>query len=1193
MRRLVNFFWEFVNPLIYSLVGADTTAKLIKMRVLIYGLRGVGAETCKNLALQGAGGITLVDTALIEPKDLGVNFFFTEKDIGLPRAQIVASRLKELNPLCSVHVAESLDTSIVQKHSALVITQFINFEELVTLNEFCRTHNISFFYNCISGVSSTIFVDHGPNHSVHDFDGERPIQKLITDIKAANENEILIRYDTPEGQQGIALSSGSFIEVTEVVGIDKINNHIFQVSRGEKDPVRTVRVNYQLPYGEHYLAGGVLTEKKLPTKHPMESLAVKAKNPGNPFNDPPNLVSTDLLNFGAELQLHLAWLATQRFASQQNKNHLPRMNNDEDANAVLELAKQLLAQKEQEGIQIDVDEINEEIILRYAKHSQIELQAISAFAGGVLAQEVVKCTGKFTPIPGFMHFSASETLPSEVPDDCSLKGRPQDELAMIFGWKFIEKLSKLKYFMVGCGALGCELLKNFALNGICCSSEGKLTVTDADRIELSNLSRQFLFREHNVGQPKSRAAGAMVQLMNPSFNIESLEQFVGPNTEEVFNDDFWASLDGVCNALDNMESRLYIDRCCVKYEKPLLESGTMGTKGNIDTVVPFKTRTYGEGVNAAESGGVPMCTLRNFPHITEHCIEWARDQFEFLFVSLGKTLESYLHDSQKFEAKLKQKASSEAGPALFDIRSLISFAKLVKTPSIGTAAQLSFDIFHYLFRDKILDLQAAFPKDYRVVDEKTKQDKGPFWNEKKRYPTVINFSSSDENHLNFLLSCTCLFSVMVGLIPPKKEDDDQWLKDYRSNEWVSNIAAGLKVPPYIQAPVSTDEVETKTTANTQSTDISHILDGLFHELSSVAAPTGVGSNPSSPVPVQLHKEFNFEPISFEKDDDLNFHINFVTSTTNLRCDNYSLKRTDFQNCKVISGRIIPAIATTTAAVCGLVTLELFKVVLGKDTDSYMNRAIGLGSFTYTSFTADPPNPFKTKIEMVAPEIDPSSKEDTQHMYDEGGNIKKEFFEQVVHRAYPENHSVWDKLQCSSSLTLKEFVQWFEEKHSLKLLNWNFIYGYKTVYDEDNKRKVVKGVSSPLYPPQVVLDYSLLPSLELSLAQASGEIMKNKAAKPTQQYIALWKECKGKGMVPPQPKLEEVITEMTTLKQVLFRMNSLAESSLAKGDIETKALSKIENRLFMVIPGSEAPMCVDINSGEEIEHLCAIKINLKE
>jgi ubiquitin-activating enzyme E1 len=151
----------------------------------------------------------------------------------------------------------------------------------------------------------------------------------------------------------------------------------------------------------------------------------------------------------------------------------------------------------------------------------------------------------------------------------------------VFGWPFVQELGALTYFMVGCGALGCEFLKNFALNGVCCGPSGKLYVTDADRIEPSNLTRQFLFREHNVGQLKSLAAGIMAKQMNPSLNVQHLELYVGPKTEDTFDDEFWLSLDGVCNALDNMEARQYVDAQCVKYEKSLLESGTMGTGGNI------------------------------------------------------------------------------------------------------------------------------------------------------------------------------------------------------------------------------------------------------------------------------------------------------------------------------------------------------------------------------------------------------------------------------------------------------------------------------------------------------------------------------------------------------------------------------------------------------------------------------------
>lgn len=55
-------------------------------------------------------------------------------------------------------------------------------------------------------------------------------------------------------------------------------------------------------------------------------------------------------------------------------------------------------------------------------------------------------------------------------------------------------------FLVGAGALGCEFIKAFALMGLSCGTEGTVTVTDDDVIEKSNLSRQFLFRDWNIGR---------------------------------------------------------------------------------------------------------------------------------------------------------------------------------------------------------------------------------------------------------------------------------------------------------------------------------------------------------------------------------------------------------------------------------------------------------------------------------------------------------------------------------------------------------------------------------------------------------------------------------------------------------------------------------------------------------------------
>lgn len=364
----------------------------------------------------------------------------------------------------------------------------------------------------------------------------------------------------------------------------------------------------------------------------------------------PPLETPDLDKWGRSEFLHLAFTALLEFATTHGR--LPELNNQEEAEAysklVLEVHQENKNKMDIEGA-AKVDEINDSL-LNIAKNialfARTNLTTHVSFWGGIVAQEIVKFTGKFMPIRQWLHYENFELLP-EGPVDRTLTDCRYDDQIAVYGKEFQEKLMKQKYFLVGAGALGCEFIKMFALMGLACGKDGKLTVTDDDNIEISNLNRQFLFRKENVGQSKSQTAAEVGKSMNPHLNVDALKLRVAPENEEVFNDEFWEGLDAVTNAVDNVHARLYVDGRCVFYAKHLFESGTLGTKCNSQVIVPFYTQSYGESQDPPEES-IPLCTLKNFPYQIEHTIQWARDFFEGTFVEGPNECNKYLESPSKY-----------------------------------------------------------------------------------------------------------------------------------------------------------------------------------------------------------------------------------------------------------------------------------------------------------------------------------------------------------------------------------------------------------------------------------------------------------------------------------------------------------------------------------------------------------------
>ncbi|CAN1255857.1 SUMO-activating enzyme subunit 2 [Linum perenne] len=179
-----------------------------------------------------------------------------------------------------------------------------------------------------------------------------------------------------------------------------------------------------------------------------------------------------------------------------------------------------------------------------------------------------------------------------------------------------------KVLMVGAGGIGCELLKTLALSGF-----EDIHIIDMDTIEVSNLNRQFLFRQCHVGQSKAKVARDAVLRFRPHISITPYHANV---KDSDFNVDFFKQFNVVLNGLDNVDARRHVNRLCLAAEVPLVESGTTGFLGQVSVHVKGRTDCYECNPKPAPKT-YPVCTITSTPSKFVHCIVWAK---ELLFAKL-------------------------------------------------------------------------------------------------------------------------------------------------------------------------------------------------------------------------------------------------------------------------------------------------------------------------------------------------------------------------------------------------------------------------------------------------------------------------------------------------------------------------------------------------------------------------------
>jgi ubiquitin-activating enzyme E1 len=625
-------------------IGQDAQTKLSNASVLVIGYNTLAQEIIRNMALIGVSKIDIfASDKILKQNHSTTGLYYPIKDNSIP-----LNDLRKLNPTIKIDLVYIMDEDneldkkkIINKYNLVILTNSM-LDDAIDINRLTHKFNIPFIMCGSYGLMGYVFNDWGENFTISDLDGETSEPLILESI----DDKILKFKDEHK------LSQSDTIIVSRPDGSETE----FMVHRKKSPLIVELK---ETPFQDKLEYSKIL-RKKISQTFNFETLKKNILNPSHSIGD--WSVGIDR----SEL-LHKLHLCISKYLNEFGELPKPWSIPDWEL-----FSSKFLGE-------LNLSESDKILAKKFCFTLRGDLLPVCSIIGGIVSHEVLKVLShKYIPITqwyymDYLDLIGDDEIVAHSDYTCrNFKTKTKyDGLVNIFGKRFLESIQNTVPFVIGSGAIGCELVKNLGMMGV-----KKIYLTDPDHIEKSNLSRQFLFSDNDLRQSKSETAAKKIKLMNPDVEVISLGQKMCTDTEDYFDDSFHSKIDIYLNALDNVDARTYMDTQAIKYSKPLIDSGTMGSKGNVQVIIPHLTESYGSSKDPDEKAGIPICTLKAFPYKPEHTIQWARELFETEFNQIPSFLNKYKNitelsnindaDAKQLLKQLYKYANFELSPVYFN-----------------------------------------------------------------------------------------------------------------------------------------------------------------------------------------------------------------------------------------------------------------------------------------------------------------------------------------------------------------------------------------------------------------------------------------------------------------------------------------------------------------------------------------------